>query len=345
MHQTHSCLGSQQFAAHHPQIRQREQRNQVRNVLFQPSVAHLHVAELALDDPKRMLDLGPHARLELLDLVDQGVDLVVLVQRPALARAHGDAPAHARSGVRPFCCALVARVGEHDALACVQQAVGLDHVVDVARGAAHRMHQARVGVHADVGLHSKEPLVALLALVHLRIALTVLVLGRAGRCDQRGIDHRAGLEQQALAAQQIVDQRQDLIGQLVLLQQMTESKDGALIRQAAVPTQAGELPEQGHVVQCFFHRRVREGEPLLHEVDAQHRLHGKGRATPLAFRCVRRHQFDPCRPGHDVFHLREEFPLAGALGRQVQAQIDLLHGSDCKHVARQVMQTFLRSNV
>jgi hypothetical protein len=41
-----------------------------------------------------------------------------------------------------------------------------------------------------------------------------------------------------------------------------------------------------------------------------------------------------------VFHLREEFPLAGALGRQVQAQIGLLHGSDCKHVARQVMQTF-----
>jgi hypothetical protein len=65
---------------------------------------------------------------------------------------------------------------------------------------------------ADVGLHPKEPLVSLLGLVHLRVALARLVLHRTGRGDQRGVYHRAGLQQQALSLQQIVDGGQDLIG-------------------------------------------------------------------------------------------------------------------------------------
>ena len=68
--------------------------------------------------------------------------------------------------------------------------------------------------------HAEEPLVALPALVHLGVSMAVLDLGRTGCRDQRGLDHRAGLEQQALAAQQVIFQRQDLIGQLLSLQQM-----------------------------------------------------------------------------------------------------------------------------
>lgn len=64
--------------------------------------------------------------------------------------------------------------------------------------------------------------------------------------------------------------------------------------------------------------------------------------TLLAFGGVRRHQFDQRRPWHHTLHLREELPLARALGRQVQAQIGLLHGSDRKHVAGRVMQTIPR---
>lgn len=48
----HKCL------AGHPQIRQREQRDQLRGVLGQPPIAHLGVAELALDQSEGMLDLG-----------------------------------------------------------------------------------------------------------------------------------------------------------------------------------------------------------------------------------------------------------------------------------------------
>lgn len=49
----------------HPLIGQREQRGQLRRVFGQPSVAHLHVAELALDDSKRVLHLGPDAGFEV----------------------------------------------------------------------------------------------------------------------------------------------------------------------------------------------------------------------------------------------------------------------------------------
>lgn len=57
----------------HPQIAQRKQRDQLRRVLGQAPVAHLHETELALDHPKRTLHLGPDAGLDLLQLLDQWV--------------------------------------------------------------------------------------------------------------------------------------------------------------------------------------------------------------------------------------------------------------------------------
>ncbi len=47
----------------HPQIAQRKQRTQFRRVLGQASVAHFHMAELAFDHAKRMLDQGADTRL------------------------------------------------------------------------------------------------------------------------------------------------------------------------------------------------------------------------------------------------------------------------------------------
>ena len=47
----------------HPQIRQREQREEVRGVFRQSAESHLHQAELALDHAKRVLDLRADAGL------------------------------------------------------------------------------------------------------------------------------------------------------------------------------------------------------------------------------------------------------------------------------------------
>jgi len=65
--------------------------------------------------------------------------------------------------------------------------------------------------------------------MHLRVARLILVLRGAGRGNQRGIHGGAGFEQQAALDQQRIDCGQNLVGQLVFLQPMTKSEDGALI--------------------------------------------------------------------------------------------------------------------
>jgi hypothetical protein len=82
-------------APHHPQVGQRKQRVQLRRVLRQPAVAHLHMPELALDHPERMFDLGPDARLGPLDLIQDRAHRRALVQHLAFARAHGHVPVDA----------------------------------------------------------------------------------------------------------------------------------------------------------------------------------------------------------------------------------------------------------
>lgn len=94
---------------HHPEVGQREQREELGRV-FQPAVAHLDVAELAFDDAKRVLDLGPDAGLDLLQFIHELIDLAFGIELGALTRAHGDIPAHGLLGIRAFVRALVAGI-------------------------------------------------------------------------------------------------------------------------------------------------------------------------------------------------------------------------------------------
>lgn len=64
---TRSYPGSQQLSARHPQIGRGEQGHELRGVLLLPSIADLGVAELSLDHPERLLDLGRDAGLDSLD--------------------------------------------------------------------------------------------------------------------------------------------------------------------------------------------------------------------------------------------------------------------------------------
>ena len=68
-----------------------------------------------------------------------------------------------------------------------------------------------------------------LTLVHLRVSFTTGVLGGAGRCYQRGIDHRTLAQQEMLVSEDGIDQGQNLQTQLMRLEQAAESQDRALI--------------------------------------------------------------------------------------------------------------------
>ena len=64
--QTHSCLQPlQQPAPRHPQVAQGKQCVQLRRVLGQSPVAHLHMSELTSDDPERVFHLSPDAGLDM----------------------------------------------------------------------------------------------------------------------------------------------------------------------------------------------------------------------------------------------------------------------------------------
>jgi len=123
----------------------------------------------------------------------------------------------------------------------------------------------------------------LFCLVHLGVTRCILVLGRAGRGNEHGIDGGARFEQQAPGRKQGVDGGHDLRGQVIDFEQAAKPQDGALVGQ---PAHAGVEPRklavQRRVVQSLFHGGVRQGEPLLHEVDAKQRLYAKGRPASLA---------------------------------------------------------------
>jgi len=69
----HSCQAPAQTLAHRPQIGQRKQRLQLRRVLGQAAIAHLHMTELAFDDTEWVLQLGSDACLDALDLIGQRI--------------------------------------------------------------------------------------------------------------------------------------------------------------------------------------------------------------------------------------------------------------------------------
>ena len=78
---------------HHPQVREHKQGEELRRVLGQASVANFGVTKLALDNPKRVLNLGTDAGFELFDLVQYGTHRALFIQCPTFARSHCNMPA------------------------------------------------------------------------------------------------------------------------------------------------------------------------------------------------------------------------------------------------------------
>ena len=321
--QAHSSRSLNNSFSHHPQVAQRKQRDQLRRVFDQSPIPSLAVAELALDHPEGVFHLGPNAGLDLFQLVDQGVYSFVLLQSPPLARHHGNLPVNPRV-LRLNLFALgdtpVAGVCEYNIFFTVQQGVGLRDVMLIGGSARNSMNQARLSVCANVSLHTEVPLVALLGLVHLWVTLTRAVLGGARSCDQSGINDRACFEQQAPLDQIGVHGGKNLRGEVVGFKQVTESENGALIRQPrGACVKLGELTKQGYVMQCLFHGRIRQAKPLLHEMNAKHCGNGKRRTARFA--CGRKglNQASQLRPRHNKIHLVEKLTLACSLGDQFKS--------------------------
>ena len=122
----YSYPGPHQLAARHPQA---GQRKELRRILLQVPVTHLHKPELAFDDPKRVLRLGPHTGFELFCLLQQRIGSLEHT--------------------------FVSRITKGQRLLALQQGIGLSDVANVAGHAAHGVHSTRLGIDANVRFHAK----------------------------------------------------------------------------------------------------------------------------------------------------------------------------------------------
>lgn len=127
----------------------------------------------------------------------------------------------------------VARIGTYRALLAMQQLVDLGDIGHVGRRPNDAVHQAILSIGLCVSLHAEEVLAAILRLVHLRITLVFPVLGRARRMGDRGVDDGALAQRQSALVQMAVYHRQGPCSQSVLLQQVAETHDRRVCRDAA----------------------------------------------------------------------------------------------------------------
>lgn len=145
--QAHSSKGSlNNPLCGHPQVAEGKQCYQLRRVLGQPFVANLGEAKLAIENPEGVLHLGPDSGLELFGLVEQFAPRRILVQYPALSRAHRHMPAHI-GGLKAFLDPLVSGITEGQAFLTVRQIAGLDNVMNIRCCADDTVHQPGVRIH------------------------------------------------------------------------------------------------------------------------------------------------------------------------------------------------------
>jgi hypothetical protein len=150
---------------------------------------------------------------------------------------------------------------------------------------------------------------------------------------------------------------EELASHLVLLQQVPELTHCGLIgHRLASQVNTHEAAHRSRVVKRFFDRRIREVEPLLQEIDAQHPLQPDRRASVARLRIHRFDQRAQLAPWHHALHLGQKRCTTCRLRETFKSrrgQCHLLHGpSPCdaipnstyhRPIRRQLFQRFLSS--
>ena len=318
-----SCEWPSPFA----QIDQGQHRERTIGVLGQATIANLGKAPDALEGQERVLDLRTDTGLAPVGF------FVRLSQWPAPVGPLVGEVLRSGRDVLELLALLVSPVGTvavEPGLSTMQQVGQLLAVMHVAGGDARAVDQAALAVHADMQLHAEVPLVALLALVHLRVALARCVLGRGRGCDQRRIDNRATRELHAVGQQQLADLGKQHRANPVLLQQVAEIEQrGGIGHSLTAQVNSTEITERSDIVERVFAGLIAQVEPDGNAVHPQHPLHASGRATAPGFRVVRFDQRTELSPRHQRLHARQKFRLAGGspvhLESLRRSQCHLLH--------------------
>src|SRR5665213_2932326 len=220
-----SSLRCQQSAPRGEQIRKRRQHPYMMSVLEQSAEANLTEAKYALDRPENMFHPCANLRLQSVRLADPLVDATV-----APIGLVGQILCHRCYTRQDISLASIGLIAPHPRLFSVQQVRQRFLVSDIGCRDLYRVNDLRSAVDANVYFHAEIPLLALLDLVHLRVAIPVLVLRRARGVDNRRIHDRAIAHFDATRGQMSVNDLQYTGAHVVLFQQMPELADRGLIR-------------------------------------------------------------------------------------------------------------------
>lgn len=298
----------QQPSPHHEEIRQRTRHEQPIGIFEKSTIARLHEVEDSLDDKKGMFAFGAHSRfggvLRFLFAGERMVTRAFLVREVlSLGRVLVD---HRRlSGI--------GAIAPYPGLGAMQQ-IGQDRrVVDVGGCCHRRVNELGFAVDAKMRLHPKIPLISLLRLMHRGIARLPLILRRGGGADDGGIDNGTAREGQPRGSEMGIDQREDLFAHAVRFEQVAEFAHGRLVGRPFAPEIDADKSAHGaRVVKRFFHRRVREVEPLLQAVDAQHPFQAHRRTPGAVVLWIKRFdQRAQLAPWHHLIHLAQELVAPG----------------------------------
>ena len=157
LQRTLACAVLAKSFAHLPHVRQRKHYQQIIDVLGQAQVAHVAMAELALDQPKQLFVRNEDASFECLQLLAKRIDRAAILHCFELTR-------HLRSFLIDFrmlllyCVKLlhplIARVGKDQFFFAVQLRMHLRDVLGVYCCGSHCVQLAGDGNHANVRLSS-----------------------------------------------------------------------------------------------------------------------------------------------------------------------------------------------
>src|SRR5207253_1790960 len=299
----------QQFSTYQIEISQGQETEALSLVLSQSAITNFAVAPQPFDDIENMLHFRPHFALPPIPLP------VTMVKRSAAVAA----ALHPPTLPAPFMelslrLVNIGSVAIDRLLVSVQQLFHHLRVVHFGRGHYRAVRQAVHHVGAYVQLHAEKPVRTFARATHLGIMFTAGILGRAWRRDNGRVDNRARAQRQSLLLQVLLDFGKQLFRQPVPLQQMTKVQDRRFIRHFVLAQLDPRKPAHRFaVVKRFFHARVRQVEPLLQKVDAQHLLQPQ-RWSPIAgFRIVPLDDFEQLCPRHYLLHLFQKYFAPGFL--------------------------------
>jgi len=162
----------------------------------------------------------------------------------------------------------VGNITSHLRLIPMQQIYQYSRIVHIG---CRRVNLLAPVIRADMSLHAKIPLAALLFRSHLRGARHVLVRDRTGRTDETGIQVRAAGNQQALLPQILNYCLKQRFTQFISLHQVIEVEDRSPNRcRRPARIETGKAVIGAGLTQRIIHIGVGQAEPVLEEISEQH---------------------------------------------------------------------------